>query len=90
MGDDQTEHGPSGPEVALRDARQAVLESMGARFGQERSRFGMYLSQHEGRIVSGRKFIRGGKRGGARKWRVARVRNASATVQDLGREAGGQ
>jgi hypothetical protein len=59
--------------LVLAEARRAALETVAGRWEQVRARFGMYLNKHEGRIVGGLKLVKGGTRGGARKWRVARV-----------------
>lgn len=70
------EHGGA-PEkdtgFALAEARRAALETIAGQYDQARVRLGMYLAKHEGRIVGGLKLVKGGKRGGARKWRVAGV-----------------
>ncbi len=39
----------------------------------------MYLDKHEGRIVGGLKLVKGGRSGGARKWRVAKVTESPAS-----------
>lgn len=66
------------PTVArLREAHAAVLESL-RHLGRRDSTatLGIYLDRHAGRIVGGLKFVKGGKLGGARRWRVVRVENS--------------
>jgi hypothetical protein len=61
---------------ALLQARATVLgNSKNSR--SERTAFGRYLSGHEGRIVSGFRFAKGGTRGGSRKWRVEQVQGTT-------------
>ncbi len=65
--------------LALAEARRAVLETVATRYDQARARFGIYLGKHEGRIVGGLKLVKGGTRGGSRKWRVAEVTESSGS-----------
>jgi hypothetical protein len=68
--------------LVLAEARRAALETVAGRWEQVRARFGMYLNKHEGRIVGGLKLVKGGTRGGARKWRIARVTENTVPVRE--------
>jgi len=73
-------HESRAPALALGEALDAVLnESPARRNGGSRPRIlGMFLSRHEGRIVAGLKFVKGGKRGGSRKWQVVQAEEGSS------------
>jgi hypothetical protein len=73
-----------GPALALSEALEAVLSgSIRGWNGDSRARrLGIYLAQHEGQIAGGLKFVKGGTRGGSRKWRVVRVNEGPATTPD--------
>jgi hypothetical protein len=78
---------PQEQTQALLEARSAILGAGGRTSKDERARFGMYLSSHEGRIVSGLKLAKGKISGGSRKWRVECVGDPTLETDALAPDA---